>query len=89
MNAKIYRFPEKRALFKGYKIPLYTEDEILVTVMALNVFSELPEKVTENTLENYDPLTVIKALVEAKSSTIFSSKTKQTIIGILKSIESL
>ena len=89
MNAKIYRFPEKRALFRGYKIPLYTEDEILVTVMALNVFSELPEKVTENTLENYDPLTVIKALVEAKSSTIFFSKTKQTIIGILKSIESL
>jgi hypothetical protein len=89
MNAKIYRFPEKRALFKGYKIPLYTEEEILVTVMSLNIFSELPEKVTENTLENYDPLTVIKALVEAKSSTIFSSKTKQTIIGILKSIESL
>ena len=89
MNAKIYRFPEKRALFRGYKIPLYTEEEILVTVMALNVFSELPEKVTENTLENYDPLTVIKALVEAKSSTIFSSKTRLTINGILKSIESL
>jgi len=89
MNAKIYRFPEKRTLFKGYKIPLYTEEEILITVMALNVFSELPEKVTENRLENYDPLTVIKALVEAKSSTIFSSKTKQIIIGILKSIESL
>jgi hypothetical protein len=89
MNAKIYRFPEKRALFKGYKIPLYTEEEILVTVMSLNVFSELPEKVTENTLENYDPLTVIKALVEAKSSTIFSSKTRLIINGILKSIESL
>ena len=89
MNAKIYRFPEKRALFRGYKIPLYTEEEILITIMSLNIFSELPEKVTENTLENYDPLTVIKALVEAKSSTIFSSKTRLTINGILKSIESL
>jgi hypothetical protein len=89
MQAKIYRFPESRAIFKGYKIPLYNEDEILLTVMALNIFADLPEKVTENTLVNYDPLTVIKALVEAKSSTLLSTKTRTTIANILKSIESL
>jgi hypothetical protein len=89
MNAKIYRFPENRAIFKGYKIPLYNEDEIYLTVVALNVFGNLPEKVTDKTLEGYDPLTVIKALVEAKSSGVLSSKAKTTIQGILKSIETL
>lgn len=89
MNAKIYRFPERRTLFKGYKIPLYTEDEILLTVVALNIFGNLPEKVTDKTLESYDPVTVIKALVEAKSSTLLSNKSKQTIADILKSIETL
>ena len=89
MNAKIYRFPEKRALFKGYKIPLYNEEEILLTIISLNVFGNLPEKVSSKNLEDYDPLTVIKALVEAKSSDIFSTKSKNTIGGILKSIEAL
>jgi hypothetical protein len=89
MNAKIYRFPESRAIFKGYKIPLYNEDEIYLTVISLNIFGNLPEKVTEKTLIDYDPLTVIKALVEAKSSGVLSGKAKTTIQGILKSIETL
>ena len=89
MNAKIYRFPEKRTLFKGYKIPLYTEDEILLTVVALNIFGNLPEKVTDKTLESYDPVTVIKALVEASTSMLLSNKSKQIIADILKSIETL
>ena len=79
MNAKIYRFPERRTLFKGYKIPLYTEDEILLTVVALNIFGNLPEKVTDKTLESYDPVTVIKALVEASTSMLLSNKSKQII----------
>lgn len=89
MSAKIFRFPESRLLFKGYKIPLYNEDEIYLTVIALNLFGNLPEKVTEKTLESYDPLTVIKALVEAKNSNILSTKAKHTIQEILKSIETL
>jgi hypothetical protein len=89
MVAKIYRFPESRAIFKGYKIPLYNEEEIYLTVISLNIFGNLPEKVTEKTLESYDPLTVIKALVEAKQSNVLSTKAKYTIQGILKAIETL
>jgi hypothetical protein len=89
MVAKIYRFPESRAIFKGYKIPLYNEEEIYLTVISLNIFGNLPEKVTEKTLESYDPLTVIKALVEAKQSNMLSTKAKYTIQGILKAIETL
>ena len=89
MIAKIYRFPEKRPLFKGYKIPLYTEDEIVLTVIALNVFGNLSEIVTNKNLESYDPITVITSLVEAKSSSLLSTKSRQIIADILKSIETL
>ena len=40
-------------------------------------------------LESYDPVTVIKALVEAKSSSLLSTKSRQIIADILKSIETL
>ena len=89
MPARIYKFPERRTYYRGYKIPLYNEEQIFLTVISLNIFGNLTEKVTEKTLENYDPLTVMKALVEAKSSSVFSSKAKIIIQEILKSIETL
>ena len=89
MPAQIYKFPERRTYYRGYKIPLYTEEQIFLTVISLNIFGNLTEKVTEKTLEEYEPLTVIKALVEAKSSSVFSGKAKNTIQEILKSIETL
>lgn len=85
--AKVYRFPEQKIKYKGYKIPLYTEEEINVTVLAMNGFSRLEEKVTEDSLVEYEPLLVIRSLVEAKSSNFVSNKTKQVIVKILKSVE--
>ena len=87
MVARVYRFPEQKVKYKGYKIPLYTDEEVRITVLAMNSFSVLTEKVTEYTITEYEPLVVIKALVEAKSSGLFSPKTKQLIVKILKSIE--
>lgn len=87
MVARVYRFPEQKVKYKGYKIPLYTEEEVMLTVFAMNSFSPLTEKVTEHTITDYEPLVVIKALVDAKSSNILSVKAKHIIIKILKSIE--
>lgn len=85
--AKVYRFPDQNIRYKGYMIPLYTDEEVRITVLAMNSFSVLTEKVTEYTITEYEPLVVIKALVQAKSSGLFSVKTRQLIIKILKSIE--
>jgi hypothetical protein len=89
MPATIYNFPERRTYYRGYKIPLYTEEEIFLTIFALNMFGGVKENVTENTLESYDPIEVIKALLEAKSCFALSTKSKHTIMNILKSIETL
>jgi hypothetical protein len=87
MSATIYHFPLKT--FKGLKIPLYTEEEIYTTLLALNCFSENTLKMTEEDLKDIEPLEVIKALYEAKSSNFVSFKSKQLIEKILKSIETL
>jgi hypothetical protein len=89
MPATIYNFPERRTYYRGYKIPLYTEEEIFLTIFALNMFGGIKENVTENTLENYNPIDVIKALLEAKSCFALSTKARHTIMNILKSIETL
>jgi len=90
MTAKIYRFPERYTrYFNGYKISLYNEEEVFITVVAMNAFGEVKEKVTDTTLENYDPILIIRALSEAKSSNLFTSKTKQIILKILKTVEPL
>ena len=54
MPAQIYKFPERRTYYRGYKIPLYTEEQIFLTVISLNIFGNLTEKVTEKTLEEYE-----------------------------------
>lgn len=88
MTARIYTFPNRYTrLFNGYKISLYNEEEIFITIAAMNMFGNLKERVTDINLEQHDPYDVIHSLNEAKSSQIFSNKTKQIISKILKSIE--
>ena len=88
MTATIYKFPD-RFNFKGYRIPLYTDEEVYLTILAMNAFGGQDILVTESNLESFDPVIVIKALAEAKISNIFSSKIRQIYSHILKSIETL
>ena len=87
MSAKLYRFPLKT--FKGLKIPLYNEEEIEITLMAINCFGTYEDRITENNIQKLDPLEIMKCLYEAKSSDVFSTKAKQTIANILKAIEAV
>ena len=88
MTARIYTFPDRYTrIINGYKISLYNEEEIFITITAMNVFGNFMDRVTDITLENYDPYDVIHSLTEAKTSQIFSNRTKQIINKILKSIE--
>jgi hypothetical protein len=88
MTARIYTFPDRYTrIINGYKISLYNEEEIFITITAMNVFGNFMDRVTDITLENYDPYDVIHSLSEAKTSSLFSNRTKQIINKILKSIE--
>lgn len=88
MSARIYQFPDRHArYFNGYKISLYNEEEVFITILSMNTFGSFKEKITEATLESYDPVDIIRALTDARHSNVFTQKTKQTILKILKSVE--
>ena len=90
MSARIYQFPERHArYFNGYKISLYNEEEVFITILSMNVYGSFKEKVTEANLENYDPIDIIKALSEARRSSFLTNRSKQIILKILKTVEPL
>lgn len=88
MSARIYQFPERHArYFNGYKISLYNEEEVFITVLSMNAYGPFKEKITEANLENYDPVDIIKALSEARRSPFLTNRSKQIILKILKTVE--
>jgi len=86
MIAKVIQFPIKEKVI-GYKIPLFTDEEIFITISAMNIFSDLQYKITEKNLTDHDPLMVIDALMKAKESEIISGICKRIIGNILKAVE--
>ena len=60
MSATVYHFPLKS--IRGLKIPLYTEEEIFITLSSLNCFGKTETKVTEKDLQDLDPVDVMQAL---------------------------
>jgi hypothetical protein len=88
MNAKIYRFPETIKSIV-YKIPLYTDVEIFLTVLAINTFGTLTYKVTVANLEKCDPIIVISAISQAATYDLFSKEAKETFFNIIKSVEKI
>jgi len=89
MTAKILQFPDSKKI-KGYKIPLYTDEEIFLTAAAINIFCDsVVQKVNEKNITDYDPTLVINALVKAKESNLFSHNTKSIFKRILQSVEKI
>lgn len=89
MPAKIFKFPEPNKI-KGYKIPLYTDEEIFLTIAAMNMFCQgINLKIDHNNLTDYDPTIVIDALTKARDSEFFSHKAKTIITRILHSVEKI
>ena len=86
MIAKVIQFPIKEKVI-GYKIPLYTDEEIFITILAMNVFGDLQYKITEKNLTEHDPVLVINVLMKAKESDVVSGLYKRIIGNILKAVE--
>ncbi|NDB81220.1 MAG: hypothetical protein EB127_00500 [Alphaproteobacteria bacterium] len=88
MTAKILKFPEP-IIKNGYKISLYTDEEIFLTVSVVNIFSSSKIKADKNNIANYDPNIILSCLDKAIASDIFSQKTKVIINRIIRSAEKI
>ena len=88
MTAQVYKFPEIQKNF-GFKIPLYTETEIEISVLCVNSFSCLPNKINEKNLGELDPKFVIESLQKAKHCQYITTHTKKIIDKILNNVEKI
>lgn len=86
--AKIYQFPEPVIRY-GYKIPLYTDEEISFTIICVNAFSQLQYKITETDLSNIDPTLVVDAITKAKQSNLLSNLSFKLANKILNNVEKI
>ena len=81
MTAEILKFPKRYQKPKlGYRLPLYTDEEIDIVILVVNYFS------TES-LRKLDVFFVKKCLDTAHKSELLSVYAKKLITKIVNSIE--
>jgi hypothetical protein len=89
MTASIIQFPERPHIQTGLMIPLYTAEEVEVTLAAINVYSRQKYRFNEEDLQYLDAQTVWQCLMLGRLSTVFSTNTKNVIKRILANTESV
>lgn len=88
MTATIINFPVRDKKEKTYyRIPLYSDEEVFITLLCVNAFGNLPFKVTEDDLAKLDSSLVLSHLHESQDLNIFSANARNVIRKILRSVE--
>lgn len=87
MSARIIKFPKISHRPISFKISFYTDDEILITIIAINTFGSVVFKVNNYNLVEVDPVHVISCLEKALACDLFSDKGKSHIKTVLDSVE--
>jgi hypothetical protein len=89
MTATILQFPVKEISRTSYRIPLYSDEEVFITLLIVNTFGDLPFKAKEEDLARLDSSLVLKYLHDAQDLSIFSASTRSLIRKILRSVEEI
>jgi hypothetical protein len=89
MTATIYSFPKKQSEPEKveYRIPLFSDEEIELTLVAVNVFNLSDIKYNMKTLCTVDPELVLNCLIQATETDVFSDSVKSKLRYILNNVE--
>lgn len=87
MTATIYSFPKQQEQEKKFRIPLYTDQEIEVVLICVNLFYDSDIRYNTDTLNLLDPTYVIECLKMGLVANIFNEKFRFFIKSILKNVE--
>lgn len=88
MTATIIEFPKKEKSY-GFKIPLYTDIEIEISLLCINSFSSYPNKITVKDLSEIDPCFVIESLRKGRHCQYITPLSKRIIDKILNNVEKI
>jgi hypothetical protein len=73
----------------GHRISFYTDVEIEITLLSLNMFGSDTQRYTIKTLKELDPLYIKSCLCSLKSSDVISSAVKKSINIIIDNMEEI
>lgn len=82
----VLKFPSKENK-SIVRLKLFSEDEIFVTLLAVNTYCAEDYKFTEQNIEFLDPEIVISCLQAALKSVFFSIEFKVVVQDILDNVE--
>ncbi|NBO99946.1 MAG: hypothetical protein EBU90_07425 [Proteobacteria bacterium] len=88
MTAKILEFPKTEKSY-GFKIPLYSNIEIEISLLCINSFSTHPNKITAKNLSDIDPKFVIESLTKGRQCQHITPLSKRIIDKILNNVEKI
>jgi hypothetical protein len=88
MKAKIVKFPKKfqRTTPLGVAIKLYTEEEIEMVLLCINIFGSRTDLFTKNDIRSADPYYTIDCMRSAQSSFLLSRDAKAIISRIMSNV---
>lgn len=81
--AQIFAFPRKPQITQGLIIELYTDEEIELTIAAVNVFGQEQSRITRSTLSSLEAESVERCLRQASVSDLFSRGARSLACHIL------
>lgn len=89
MKDNLIQFPRHyvRSASNGFKINLYTEQEVEMALFCINIWGDIKYKVTQNTLRGLASDFVLTSLERGYYSGLLSDEAKRVINKIIKSIE--
>ena len=71
----------------GHRISFYTEEELDITLIALNVYGFEETRFTRKNLRTLDPLYIKRCLIKMKESSLISTLGYRVINNIIANIE--
>ena len=77
--------PEEKII--GHRISFYTEEELDITLIALNVYGFEEVRFSRTNLKDLDPLYIKRCLIKMKDSSLISTLGIRVINNIIANIE--
>ena len=88
--ARVLKFPDPQPkTIQGYRMSFYTEKEIDLALLCLNVFGFSYKKYDRKSLKQLDPIYIKECMIRAYNSELLSTVAKKILMKIIDNMEEI
>ena len=88
--ARVLKFPDPQPnTIQGYRMSFYTEKEIDLALLCLNVFGFSYKKYDRKSLKQLDPIYIKECMIRAYNSELISALAKKVLMQIIDNMEEI